>query len=78
MLGRKAGFNPDQPRDDHDRWTPAGTDRYSPDKPGWHDYTAGPNIVCAADERCAAQEIADQLSRFAVPGQDATVPRKII
>lgn len=78
-LQRKAGFDPDQPRDDHGRWTDAGgsdgaAPTFSPDKPGWHDYTAGPNLVCTAEERCSREEIADHLSRFAVPGQDPRVP----
>lgn len=78
-LERKAGFNPDQPRDDHGRWTDTGAGdgeapAFSPDKAGWHDYTAGPNVVCTADERCSREEIADHLSRFAVPGQDPRVP----
>lgn len=74
-LERKAGFNPDQPRDDQGRWvdTEGG---YGPDKPGWHNYTAGPNIVCTAEEQCTAQEIADHLSRFAVPGQNPAVPSR--
>ena len=78
-LERKAGFNPDQPRDDQGRWTDTGAGdgevpTFSPDKPGWHDYTAGPNVVCTAVERCSPEEIADHLSRFAVPGQDPSRP----
>jgi hypothetical protein len=75
-LVRKAGFNSDQPRDDRGRWVDTGAGGYGPDKPGWHDYTAGPNVVCTAEERCTAQEIADQLSRFAVPGQNPAIPSR--
>ncbi len=76
-LVRKGGFNPDQPRDDRGRWTPTGAgdgSAYDPDKPGWHDYKAGPNIVCTAEDSCSAPEIADHLSRFAVPGQNPAIP----
>lgn len=111
-IERKA-YDPNEPRDDHGRWTagggsdavsgtqvadnsnigPLSTDdygrslsdlakrpsyaygsSYSSDRPGWHDYTAGPNIVCTAEQNCSSQEIADQLSRFAVPGQRADIP----
>jgi RHS repeat-associated protein len=41
---------------------------------GDHDYTAGPNLVCPAALTCSSEEIADQGSRFAVPGQDPTRP----
>ncbi|RWL94337.1 hypothetical protein [Mesorhizobium sp.] len=43
---------------------------YSPTKPGWHDYVTS-NMVCGA---CSVEEIADQLARYAVPGQDPAVP----
>ena len=39
-----------------------------------HDYTAGPNLVCAAELACSAQEIADQGARFSVPGRDPSRP----
>jgi hypothetical protein len=52
----------------------ADASRYSPDKSGWHDYTAGPNLVCSAELACTPQEIADQLARFSVPGQDPAAP----
>ena len=45
-------------------------EKYSPDKPGFHDFTAGPNEVCSVAQVCTAAEIRDQLSRFTVPGQD--------
>jgi hypothetical protein len=76
-LSRKTGFDPDQPRDDHGRWTlTGGSDAtgYSPDKPGWHYYTVGPNLVCTANQNCSAEEIADHLARFAVPGQNPAIP----
>ena len=36
--------------------------------------TAGPNLVCSAELACTPQEIADQLARFSVPGQDPAAP----
>jgi hypothetical protein len=51
-----------------------GTADYSPSREGWHDYTEGPNLVCPAALACSPGEIADQLSRYAIPGQDAAVP----
>jgi hypothetical protein len=44
------------------------------DRSGWHDYGAGPNQVCPADLQCSREEIADQLARFSVPGQDPAKP----
>jgi hypothetical protein len=41
---------------------------------GWHDYVAGPNLVCPASLNCSMGEMKDQISRFAVPGQDPSVP----
>jgi HK97 family phage portal protein len=52
----------------------AGEGAYDPSKPGWHDYTTGANLVCPADLQCTAEEMADQMSRFAVPGQDPSMP----
>ena len=51
----------------------AARSRYSPDKPGWHDYGTE-NEVCPAEWQCSPEEMADQLPRFAFPGQDATRP----
>jgi len=117
-LGRR-GYNPNQPRDDHGRWTsedgqdadaakpvtsgetvnawsrraPLSVDdfgrplddltkaptypygpQYSPDRLGWHDYVVGPNLICTADQHCTRAEIVDQLTRYAVPGQDPGRP----
>jgi HK97 family phage portal protein len=47
--------------------------RYSPDKPGWHDYGTE-NEVCPAEWQCSPEEMADQLPRFAFPGQDPARP----
>ncbi|CCU72335.1 RHS repeat-associated core domain-containing protein [Thalassolituus oleivorans] len=47
---------------------------YSPEKGGWHDYTVGPNSVCAAALACTQKEMVDQFARFAVPGQDPSKP----
>lgn len=46
---------------------------YSPTNPGWHDYTVT-SMVCSADLACSPQEIADQLARYAVPGQNPAAP----
>ena len=48
--------------------------QYSPSRPGYHDYTAGPNVVCPAELRCTKQEIADQMSRFSLPGRSPAEP----
>lgn len=47
---------------------------YSPSQPGYHDYTAGPNVVCPAEPRCTPEEIADQMSRFSLPGRSPAEP----
>lgn len=47
---------------------------YSPNRSGWHDYTAGPNLVCTAAQACSRREIVDQMSRYAVPGQNPSRP----
>jgi len=46
---------------------------YSPEKPGWHDYGTE-NEVCPAEWQCSPEEMADQLPRFAFPGQDPARP----
>jgi len=43
---------------------------FSQDQPGWHDYTVGPDLICSAAQACSREEIIDQMSRYAVPGQD--------
>ena len=50
--------------------------QFSPQKPGWHDYTEGPTIVCRAELQCSDQDMANYLSRFAVPGQDPNAPAR--
>ena len=52
----------------------AGSTGFSPDKPGWHEYQTPKNGVCGSSGRCSRQEMADQFSRFAVPGQDPSRP----
>jgi hypothetical protein len=47
---------------------------FSSERAGWHDYTAGPNLVCRAELRCSREEMADQLARFSVPGRDPANP----
>ena len=46
----------------------------SSEKPNYHVYTSGPNMVCTAQERCSHEDMADYLSRFAVPDQDPAKP----
>jgi hypothetical protein len=54
---------------------PLGRPRgFSPRGPGWHDYTAGPNLVCRAELQCSREEIADQLARFSIPGRNPSIP----
>jgi hypothetical protein len=48
--------------------------QFSPDKFGWHDYSVGPSLICGSELKCSAQEMADQLSRYGVPGQDPARP----
>ncbi len=48
---------------------------FSPSRRGWHDY-AVTNQACPAELNCSKEEMADQLSRFAVPGQDPARPAK--
>lgn len=48
--------------------------QYAPSRPGYHDYTAGPNVVCPAELRCTPQEMVDQMSRFSLPGQSPAKP----
>jgi hypothetical protein len=43
---------------------------FSPDKPGYHDYTVGPTLVCTSKIQCTPQEMVDWLSRYAYPGAD--------
>lgn len=88
---RTLKYNADQPRvpagnPDGGQWTRvaglapiagiiSGAD-FSPDQSGWHDYIAGPNLMCRADLQCSPAEIADQLARFSVPGRDPSNPVK--
>jgi len=52
----------------------ANTATFSPDKPGWHDYPAGPNLVCSPETRCPREEVTDQFARFSLPGGDPSMP----
>ena len=47
---------------------------FGPDKPGYHDYTVGPTLVCTSKIECTPQEMVDWLSRYAYPGQDPSKP----
>lgn len=47
---------------------------FSPNEPGWHDYGAGPNLVCAAGLQCPREEMVDQFARFSLPGGDPSMP----
>ncbi len=48
--------------------------QYSVSREGYHHYQAGPNVVCSAEMRCTAEEMKDQMSRFAVPGRSPDHP----
>jgi len=54
--------------------TDASGSQFSRNGSGWHDYTAGPNLVCRAELMCSREEMADQLARFSVPGRDPANP----
>ena len=59
----------------YSRALPAGIspDNYSPDRPGWHDYTRD-GVVAPAGMQVTADEMRDYMSRHAVPGQDPSRP----
>ncbi len=50
-----------------------GMNKYSPMNGGWHDYTVR-DTVCAAALSCSVSEMGDQDRRFAVPGQNPSLP----
>jgi hypothetical protein len=84
LIERK--FNSNQPRvpagsSEGGRWAGGGGQtaqstrvQYSRFKPGYHHYRSGPNVVCPAAIQCSREEIADQLARYSVPGQDPAKP----
>jgi hypothetical protein len=75
-----AAFRPDEDEDKattNDPSDPPAAGTYFPDKEGWHDYTSGPDLVCPAKLKCSRDEIADQMSRFAVPGQNPAEPVRL-
>ena len=47
---------------------------FSPAKEGYHFYQAGPNLVAPANLYLTPAQMADQMSRFAVPGQSPDQP----
>ena len=47
---------------------------FSPGREGYHSYQAGPYIVAPAYMHVMPEEMADQMSRFAVPGQSPDKP----
>ena len=47
---------------------------YVPNGYGWHDYTAGPTLICDPEMNCSKEEIADHLSRYSVPGKNPVEP----
>ena len=49
---------------------------FSPTQPGWHEYHVGPTLICTSKQDCTPQEIADQMARFAFPGQNPTQPAR--
>ncbi len=44
---------------------------YKPGTEGYHLYVEGPNLICPAEFECSAAFIADQMTRYAVPGRSA-------
>lgn len=50
------------------------TPEYSPDRPGFHGYVAGPNLVCPAEWKCTGEDAQDANRRYGRPGQDSSVP----
>ena len=40
----------------------------------WHQYSAGPNVVCTAAQQCTPEQMKDYMSRFDYPGQDPSRP----
>lgn len=70
---------PSQTQPTKDSWQrpemPPGisTDNYSPDLPGWHDYSVT-NTVAPADMKVTPEEMRDYMSRHAYPGQDPSKP----
>ena len=48
--------------------------QHSPKRPGYHDYQAGPNLVCLPEERCSAEEMGDYGSKHSLPGRDPSQP----
>jgi len=77
-------YSEDQPRSpkgnpDGGQWTrdagKVGSEAaFSPNEPGWHDYPAGPNLVCAAGLDCPREEMVDQFARYSLPGGDPSMP----
>ena len=53
---------------------PVGSSQYSADRPGYHNYTTGANLVCPAELRCSRQEMIEYLHRYAWPGQNPVIP----
>jgi HK97 family phage portal protein len=47
---------------------------FSRSRRGWHAYSTKENEICAASLQCSREEIADYMSRYAVPGQDTSNP----
>ncbi|TMI99418.1 MAG: hypothetical protein E6G97_22770 [Alphaproteobacteria bacterium] len=74
-------YSPEQPRapkgnPDGGQWTrdagKVGSEAaFRPGEPGWHDYQAGPNLVCAGG--CSREEMVDQFARFSLPGADPSM-----
>ena len=48
--------------------------QFDPSKAGYHLYQAGPNVVSSGGLNVSREEMADQLARYSVPGQDPAAP----
>ncbi len=48
---------------------------YTSAKPGWHHYSAGPNLACPADWGCTAADLSEPYARSSVPGVGSTTPQ---
>ena len=59
---------------DAEPFDPVGSSQYSADRPGYHNYTTGANLVCPAALRCSRQEMIEYLHRYAWPGQNPVIP----
>ena len=65
----EGGDNPDEGADPN-----VSPVQFRPGRPGWHEYTEGPTLVCRPELKCNEADMANYMARFAVPGQDPSKP----